>query len=311
MSITKEEIGSALQSFLSRCSVTYREVPMDLSFLKLCYTEARKREYMVEGSEEMKPFIPTGVAIAITTYAHLENISIRVWMALITAAATYCDDKFLKDTKSLDMFYSRILRGQPQEDRVLDAFVDLLEETYRYYPPATAGIMVSSMINLVNAVLLDYQTAGMKVSAAANNYPMFTRRLSGVGELYGIAAFPPEVRVEAFIQAVPDLSTLVINGNDILSFYKEEMVGESGNYISLLAKSRGCQKQDVFHDLIQEVVEAHKRILRILDSDKAALDAYSKFVPGYMEFHFAEERRYHLGQLMSSRLASVDDALDA
>jgi hypothetical protein len=118
---------------------------------------------MIEGSEELKPFIIQGVAIAVTAYSHLEDISIRVWMALITAAAIYCDDKFLKDTNAVGVFCERFLRGQPQEDRALNAFADLLLETPRFYPRVTANLMVTSMLNLINAVLLDHQTLGMKV----------------------------------------------------------------------------------------------------------------------------------------------------
>ncbi|KIK54183.1 hypothetical protein GYMLUDRAFT_1024248 [Collybiopsis luxurians FD-317 M1] len=311
MSVPKEEIASAMQSFLSRCSIVYRKVPIDPSFLELCYSEAKKRGYIAEGSEELKPLIPQGVAMAITAYAHLEDTSIRVWMTFITAAAIYCDDKFLKDPTSIGVFCERLLRGQPQEDRALDALADLLSvETPRIYPRITANLMVLSMLNLINAVLLDHQTLGMKVSAVADNYPMFTRIMSGVSELYGLAAFPPEVPVEAFIQALPSIMVFIVNANDILSFYKEELNGETVNYISLLAKSRGCEKRCALQIVIDETVEAHSKALRILDSDKAALDAYRSFASGYVEFHVALDNRYRLDELMLSCHASVNETVD-
>ncbi|KIK49810.1 hypothetical protein GYMLUDRAFT_266288 [Collybiopsis luxurians FD-317 M1] len=298
MNVTKEEIASATKSFLSRCSVPHRPITIDRSFLELCHNEARKREYMIEGSEELKPFIIQGVAIAVTAYSHLEDISIRVWMALITAAAIYCDDKFLKDTNAVGVFCERFLRGQRQEDRALNAFADLLLETPRFYPRVTANLMVTSMLNLINAVLLDHQTLGMKVSTEANNYPMYTRMMSGVAEFYGLAAFPPEVPFDAFIQALPTMMVYIVNTNDILSFYKEEVAGETVNYISLLANSRGGDKQKTLWSVIDETVEAHEKVLRILGSDKGALDAYWSFVEGYMGFHFALDKRYHLDELL-------------
>ena len=69
------------------------------------------------------------------------------------------------------------------------------------------------------------------------------------------------------------------------------------NYISLLANSRGCNKSKALWSVIDETVEAHEKVLRILESDKGALDAYWKFVEGYMGFHFALDRRYRLNEL--------------
>lgn len=138
---------------------------MDEPFLELCYSEARRKGYMVEGSEEIKPFIPQGVAIAFTAYAHLDDTAVQVWIALITAAAIYCDDKFLKDTSSVDVFCDHLLRGQPQADRALNAFAELIVETPKYFPRLTSNLMVASLFNFVNSIILDKQTLGMEVQA--------------------------------------------------------------------------------------------------------------------------------------------------
>ncbi|KAF5381860.1 hypothetical protein D9757_008347 [Collybiopsis confluens] len=274
---------------------------MDEPFLELCHTEARKRGYMVDGEEELRPFIIQGVAIAFTAYAHLpDSPTIQVWMALITAAAIYCDDKFLKDTSSVDVFCDRLLRGQPQADRALNAFAELIVETPMHFPRLTANLIVASIFNFINSIILDKQTLGMEVSPVADNYPMFTRIMSGVAEFYGLAAFPVHLRIDSYIQALPSMMTFIVDVNDILSFYKEELVGESVNYVSLWAKSRGCDKSQALYAIIQETVEAHEKVVQILQKEPEALDAYYNFASGYVQFHTVLDRRYRLDELRLS-----------
>ncbi|KAF5390791.1 hypothetical protein D9757_004431 [Collybiopsis confluens] len=299
MSMTKEEIAEAIQSFLSRCSIPYQRPQMDEPLLQLCYNEATKRGYMVEGDEELKPFIPQGLAIAFTAYAHLD-ITMQVWIALTTAGAIYCDDRLIKDTSSINVFWERLFRGERQADRALNAFADLILEARKYFPRLTANLIASSVFDFMNSIILDKETLGMEVSPAADNYPTFTRTLSGVAQLYALAIFPAEIEVDRFIQAVPSIMTYISDANDIFSFYKEELAGENVNYVSLWAKSRGCDKIQALYGIIQETAEAHEKVIRILEGEPAALEAYYNFAYGYVGFHTVLDRRYRLDELMLS-----------
>ncbi|KAF5350184.1 hypothetical protein D9757_013074 [Collybiopsis confluens] len=296
--MTKEEISSALQSFLSRCSIPYQKLPIDPLLLELCYKEATDKGYLTEDSQEFKPFISQGLILSGPCYDHIEHTSVKVWMALVSGALIYGDDKFDKDTASAAMFCERLLRGQPQEDRIIDILARLLTDVPRCFPAFTANLMVVSILNFVNGSILEDKARGMKFNAAADNYPMFTRIMSGASEIYALAVFPPELPVESFIQALPSIMAFILDGNDVLSFYKEEILyGESGNYISTLANSRGWDKRRAFHSVIDETVKAHEKALRILDSDKAALEAYKRFAAGYVYFHTGLDVRYHLNDL--------------
>ncbi|KAJ3775201.1 isoprenoid synthase domain-containing protein [Lentinula raphanica] len=297
MRVAKEEIVFALRTFLSRCSVPYRKIPMDEAFLALCFDEATKRGYMADGPDPLRPFIPQGVCIAMTSYTHLEDKSVLVWMALYTACAIYCDDVFMKDTEAVALFCERLMRNEPQQDRALDGFAELILEIPHHFPRVTANIMVTSTLNLINALLIEDQTKGLPVSVYADNYPAFSRIMSGASELYALAIFPPEVPVGSYIQALPSLMIFIVNVNDILSFYKEELAEETVNHISLIAFARGCSQSHAFHSLIHETVEAHQKITHILEPDPKALDAYKKFAAGYVYFHTSLDSRYHLNEL--------------
>ncbi|KAF5390843.1 hypothetical protein D9757_004526 [Collybiopsis confluens] len=296
--MTKEEISSAMQSMLSRCSIPYRKLSIDPLFMELCYNEAIDKGYLTEDSQEFEPFIPQGVILSQASYPHIENTSVKVWMALITGALLHGDNKFQKDTKSAAMFCDRFLRGRSQEDRVLDILASLLTDVPRCFPAVTSNLMVTSVLNWANAAILEDKAREMKLSAAADDFPMYTRIMAGAAELFALAAFPPELPVESFIQALPSMMVFIVDANDVLSFYKEEVVyGETGNYISTLANARGWEKRQAFHSAIDETVEAHEKSLRILVEDKVALDAYKQYAAGYVYFHTSLDDRYHLDDL--------------
>jgi hypothetical protein len=270
---------------------------MDISFLNLCYDVAAKRGYIVDGPDALKPYIPCGAFMAITSYAHIRNTSVQLWMALYTACGIYCDDKFQKDSNSAAMFCERFMRGQPQGDRALDAFVDLALETSSLFPRVRANLIVSSTLNFITSLLVDEQMQGLKVSAYADNYPAYSRIMSGLSEPYALAAFPAELPLESFIHALPSLLTFTVNANDVLSFYKEEILGETVTLVLLVESCQGCSRSHAFHSIINEAVEAHEKILRILAPNKAALDAYQSFASGYVDYHTSLNSRYHLDEL--------------
>ncbi|KAJ3831322.1 isoprenoid synthase domain-containing protein, partial [Lentinula raphanica] len=140
------------------------------------------------------------------------------------------------------------------------------------------------------------------VSVYADNYPAFSRIMSGASEVYALAMFPPEIPVGSYIQALPSLMIYIMNVNDILSFYKEELAEETVNHISLMASARNCSPRDAFQSLIDETVEAHQKITHILEPDPKALDAYRKFAAGFVYFHTSLDSRYHLNELGLDRI---------
>ncbi|KAF5378431.1 hypothetical protein D9757_011154 [Collybiopsis confluens] len=124
--------------------------------------------------------------------------------------------------------------------------------------------------------------------------------MSGAVELYGLAAFPPHLQVDSFIQALPSAMTFIVNGNDILSFYEEELAGERVNYVSLWPKSRRCDKRQSLYAMIDETVNAHEKIIRILEREPAALEAYNKFASEYVQFRTVLDSRFRLNELSNS-----------
>ena len=88
--------------------------------------------------------------------------------------------------------------------------------------------------------------------------------------------------------------------SDVLSFYKEELAGENGNYISLEANQRGQEKIPVFRDLARDVSLCVSRVESILEGNSEAKAAFLCFKSGYVSLHFSLDSRYHLNDLFPS-----------
>jgi len=139
----------------------------------------------------------------------------------------------------------------------------------------------------------------MSKHPVSTKFPKYVRAVSGIPEAYTMFAFPPEIPFTSYIQALPDIFVLINHGNDVFSFYKEELSGERDNLISLLAASRNVPKLQVAQELKDETIASDKMIINLLSSDEVALSCYEGFRAGYAAFH-TSHLRYRLLELLNS-----------
>lgn len=84
--------------------------------------------------------------------------------------------------------------------------------------------------------------------------------------------------------------------SDVLSFYKEERVGETTNQISVLAARTKKLKLETFTDLTDTTIGLYKRIVKILERSPDACEAFRHYTAGYVRFH-TSTTRYQLEDL--------------
>lgn len=98
-----------------------------------------------------------------------------------------------------------------------------------------------------------------------------------------------------------------------MSFYKEELVGETENLVSLLAAVSDSKiellqssasapvtrddKYAVLRHLSAAVASGHKKTLQILGENPAARDIYLKFAVQYVTMYISMRERYRLDEL--------------
>jgi hypothetical protein len=130
---------------------------------ELCIAEVTRRECPLEGRHGLMSFIRGGVVMATTAYAHLPDQSMKILIALWTACFLYVDDKFLQDLEPVYEFQDRLIRGIPQEDPTLEAFVSLTREISQHLHRVAANLFVTSTLNGVTGVLLEKEMQGVPV----------------------------------------------------------------------------------------------------------------------------------------------------
>ena len=66
--------------------------------------------------------------------------------------------------------------------------------------------------------------------------------------------------------------------SDILSFYKEELAGETNNYVHLRAAAERLSPLEVLHRLTGEVEDTAKRIREIIGADRELAEIWEMYL---------------------------------
>ncbi|KAG1860873.1 isoprenoid synthase domain-containing protein [Suillus subluteus] len=295
-------IRQSIAEFFQRCGLQYKNTTLDEAWYSECCQEAINRGYPMDA---ILPYMAVGVAMISNAYDHLPDRATKMWICLLTTVCVCIDDTMIRAEYLVHVyrFNERFANCQPQEHPVLNALDGLLREVACHHSAPVSNLIVTSLLNFISSILLDNETQDMPISLQTPSYPEYSRLLSGFPDVYGFSIFPSTLPLREYVQCMPDLAIILNHTNDILSYYKEEIEGDSANYLSLMAASRALTKQDALRELIEKTVQAHHNILAFLRPRPEAYDAYVAFFDGYVKFH-ATSRRYKLEEVMSGRWSS-------
>lgn len=283
--------------WMRTCGLQYPvDVSLDNYLYDLCYKKGLERGYPVHASGSVAPYLSVGVNMAATAYAHLPDVDTRVWIALYTAFLTASDDLFAEDVAPVKVFFRRMLLGQQQEHAALDGMAEVLSDTAQHFDAIQDAIILTSSFNLVTALPVENLMTGVDLRPCAEPYARWSAVLSGANEAYAMFIFPREVPFQSYAHAIPDMMTFIRDTNDIFSFYKEELAGDSINHVSLVAQCRDIPKVEALKLVADECAAAHLRVVETLQGDPIARASWWSFASGYIGFHAASER-YRLDEL--------------
>lgn len=89
---------------------------------------------------------------------------------------------------------------------------------------------------------------------------------------------------------MPDVIAFTNIVNDVISYYKELLDGEKGNYVNMRAQRENITALEALSTLAKEGIRIHKRVLAALEDEpeyRANFDTYAK---GSTHFHTSSPR---------------------
>ncbi|KAK7683864.1 hypothetical protein QCA50_013242 [Cerrena zonata] len=236
--------------------------------------------------------IKTGVTIGAMSYRHT-SFEVQVAVALFCFTAVCFDDKII-DAQARREFLPRYYHNQPQLHILLDKFLESAHTLGRLVPSYGANIIFTGLLEYCNEDILHSDqpvVASHSLKKQASNYVEYVRMIDGIPGPFVVAIWPESLfpDVKEYVQALPDAYDWGNIGNDLLSFYKEALAGESDNFVNIYARLHGKTLHQTLEDIVDRLVQRDETVRAILGEGKAR-DAWDSFTSGYIQFHLIAPR---------------------
>ncbi|KAB8204801.1 isoprenoid synthase domain-containing protein [Aspergillus parasiticus] len=177
------------------------------------------------------------------------------------------------------------------------------EEIPKFYGSFASDMIRKSIIEFACSCVVENEHHGKIIASRTTpDVPYYFRQKTGLSEAYAFFSFPetlfPEKAVlPVYLPVISDIERYINLANDLLSFYKECVVGEEQfNYFHSHAKSNRITP-------VESLRSAATDLTRCIHDVKAALSAYPAFSAsvtqvfhGYVVYHCSSSW-YRLSEL--------------
>lgn len=193
---------TAINDFLARVDYSDPDYPRDPEL------ELRVKEVLRfwEFGKPIQAYITVGTLCAEIAYGHITNIDLKVAIAVLTTLVVCMDDPAFLDNLPYDDFPRKFCNGTAQDDTgILGALARCLADMSKYFPPFAVGTIFVSIMQFLNATILENVTKDAVLSTGARPFVEYRRFISGFPEVYVCFIWEgvhfPDVKV--YMQAIP------------------------------------------------------------------------------------------------------------
>jgi len=234
---------------------------------------------------------------------HGHDFETQLQIAKFTWFMIYIDDLASSMPSALEDFQSKLFRRETLDDPVLQAFTGHLADMYKFYDTLPANCITTATLEFVTGCALEIhpEIRNIRLSSSSTSWPYFLRAKTGVAPAYAFMIFRTITSdMSRYMQAIADICLFIDLTNDVLSFYKEELAGETANYIHNRAVVSGKTPAMILAEVATESKAAYDRVSDLLNTSGGSNDgsrAWEIFVNGYVAFHMTQDR-YRLNELL-------------
>ncbi|KAF4996082.1 hypothetical protein FDECE_12578 [Fusarium decemcellulare] len=224
-------------------------------------------------------------------------VEVQGYVGLFTWLVVQYDDIVGQSNQMVEealLFHERLFRGELQPNSLLEGIAGLLREARDHFDPVLANMLQISVLKFLTSNLLERHSGfqNMPVTRAGRKFPDFYRDMSGMDQAYAVFCYPKALYpdVGAFLEAIPDMANFINISNDVLSFYKEELGGDTRNYVHNRATCTGKPVLTVVAEVNQESIASARRIKQILKGRGIYEQSWNDSIRGYMAMHTTNPR---------------------
>ncbi|TGJ83995.1 hypothetical protein E0Z10_g4778 [Xylaria hypoxylon] len=315
MHATTDKIGNKLKPLLVQFEKElFNQYILIMATAEVGYTSAKGNDYHAlfdamhvqatrigipypEGSHSWHAF-NVGASYALLCYRNLP-LEVRVFAGILTWLAVLIDDGAQKDPEEWYQFIPRFHTAVRHPSALAQEFDRWLRTAYQHYPPVAANFIVSAFLNFVNASALEGgEVPKVTPTTGGRGWPYYLREKNSISEGYAWMTFPKAIcpDVSCYIEAIADMTKYICFTNDILSFYKEECACDRDNYMHIRTSYEDVSVFEVFKKVIEENLDAHRRITLVLEGKEPYAKHWHDHVLGYVGMH-KTTARYKLRDL--------------
>ncbi|KAH9846107.1 terpenoid synthase [Lenzites betulinus] len=291
------EVKQILRDFMMRLRYRHPRTPRNAKLRAEITAEIISWDVQLS-PKKIEGLMDTACAIAESAYSHISYEHQRV-VALYTAHLTYIDDLGLRDLEAVAQFGHRLLAREDFGNASMDRLIVLLRDMHAFYPRLTCDAITVSTLDFLVGVHNELTGKERGVIPGATPYPWYMRQKTGIGPAYVLFNFVKDWRDpmdNIHLQLVPDLEFYTDTINDLLSFYKEFLAGETDNFINLRAAAEQKDPLVVLREVAEETLLRIERVEALTATDLQLSNICRSYLMGYTEFHI-RATRYRLVDL--------------
>ncbi|KAK7416294.1 hypothetical protein QQZ08_012068 [Neonectria magnoliae] len=224
-------------------------------------------------------------------------VHVQGYVGLFTWLVVQFDDIVGQSNEMVEealLFQQRFFQGKTQPNNLLEGIASLIREAHVHFDPVMANLLQISVLKFLTSNSLERHDGfqNMSVTKAGEQFPHFYRDMSGMNVAYSVFCYPKALYpdVGAFLEAIPDMAKFIDISNDVLSFYKEELGGDTRNYLHNRATCSGKSIITVLEEVNEETITAARRVEKILKGRGIYAQSWNESIRGYMAMHTTNPR---------------------
>lgn len=293
----------ALVSFLD--AIKYDEFENErieyIETLRYTYSEAAKhfaqplvQESLNVSPEKLEAGLRTCVLLLAGAWPKVSP-QVRVDITIQYTYIVLMDDSRYDPHQDMGSFYDDLVHGRPQKNPWWRLMNDCLPKLLSHYGSFCAFSVLRSTYDFVQGCWIEQHNVHSFPGSYA--FPVYVRRLSGLGQHVGGSLFPAEqfdeqVLLSEIATAIAQVEHVVCYVNDLMSSYKEH--GERHDQTNLIrnrCRVEGISLNEALERLTYDTISACEEMLAVFEGRNSEIRAtLEAFLHGYVTWHFCDIR---------------------